>query len=79
MKNNNPRTLLSREINPGPLNTAVLFLVFNRPDTTTQVFDEIRKAEPPRLYIAADGPRTNREGETEMASKNTETEHHLIN
>ena len=47
------------------LNTAVLFMVFNRPETTRQVFDAIRHAKPPRLYVSADGPRKNREGETE--------------
>lgn len=36
---------------------SVLFLVFNRPDTTAQVFEAIRKAKPARLYVAADGPR----------------------
>ena len=35
----------------------VLFLIFNRPDTTKRVFEQIRAAKPPRLYIAADGPR----------------------
>ena len=35
------------------LKTAVLFLVFNRLDVTKQVFDAIRQANPPRLYIAA--------------------------
>lgn len=39
------------------LNTAVLFLIFNRPDTTKQVFEKIRQAKPPRLYVAGDGPR----------------------
>jgi hypothetical protein len=48
---------------PHPLNTAVLFLVFNRPDTTKQVFEAIKQAKPPKLYIAADGPRDTREGE----------------
>ena len=48
-----------------PLETAVLFLVFNRLDTTKQVFEAIRKAKPPRLYIAADGPRESKEGEAE--------------
>ncbi|MEL4300474.1 glycosyltransferase family 2 protein [Shewanella xiamenensis] len=47
------------------LNTAVLFLVFNRLDTTKQVFDAIRQAKPPRLYIAADGARENKDGEVE--------------
>lgn len=46
-----------------PLNTAVLFLVFNRLDTTKQVFEAIRLAKPPRLYIAADGARASRVGE----------------
>jgi hypothetical protein len=41
-----------------PLNTALLFIVFNRPNTTAVVFNEIRKARPTRLYIASDGPRT---------------------
>ena len=40
-----------------PLTTAVLFLIFNRPETTQQVFSTIRQAKPPRLYVAADGPR----------------------
>ncbi len=39
-------------------NTPILFLVFNRPGTTRQVFDQIRKAKPQRLYIAADGYRS---------------------
>ena len=39
----------------------VLFLIFNRPDTTQKVFDEIRKAKPEKLYIAADAPRTENE------------------
>jgi len=33
-----------------PLKTAVLFLVFNRPDTTKQIFAAIRKAKPPQFY-----------------------------
>ena len=43
---------------------AVLLLVFNRPDTTRQVFESIRAARPPRLYVAADGPRASRAGES---------------
>ncbi len=50
---------------PHPLNTAVLFLVFNRLDTTKQVFEAIRQAKPPRLYVAADGARETKEGEAE--------------
>jgi len=54
---------------PAPLQTSVLFLVFNRPDTTAQVFEAIRKAQPPRLYVAADGPRLDRVGEAEKVAK----------
>ena len=50
---------------PNVLNTAVLFLVFNRLDTTKQVFEAIRHAKPPRLYVAADGVRANKEGEAD--------------
>lgn len=45
------------------MKTAILFLVFNRPDTTSRVFEAIRRAKPPRLYVAADGPRSGRAGE----------------
>jgi hypothetical protein len=38
------------------LSTPVLFLIFNRPDTTQQVFNEIRKTQPAQLFVAADGP-----------------------
>jgi hypothetical protein len=48
---------------PHPLRTAVLFLVFNRLDTTKQVFEAIRQAKPPRLYVAGDGPRADRPSE----------------
>ncbi len=43
---------------PVSLTTPVLFLIFNRPETTQQVFSAIKKAKPPRLYVAADGPRS---------------------
>jgi len=40
--------------------TPVLFLVFNRPETTKQVFEAIRQDRPKQLFIAADGPRSDR-------------------
>ncbi|MBU3563623.1 hypothetical protein [Polynucleobacter sp. Tro8-14-1] len=45
------------------MKSPVLFLIFNRPDTTLKVFEAIRRAKPPRLYIVADGPRENIPGE----------------
>jgi len=47
----------------------VLFLVFNRPETTRQVFSAIRASRPPKLYVAADGPRPTRAGERERCSE----------
>lgn len=44
----------------------VLLLIFNRPDTAAQVFDRIRAARPPRLYVAADGARAGRSNEAEL-------------
>lgn len=43
--------------------TPILFLIFNRPDTTRIVFDRIRQVRPSRLYVAADAPREGRERE----------------
>lgn len=56
-------------IPPSPLNTAVLFLVFNRIAPTKKVFEAIRKAKPPRLYIAADGARASKQGEEEKVKE----------
>jgi hypothetical protein len=41
-----------------PLEAPVLFLVFNRPRTTSRVFDAIRQARPRKLLIVGDGPRS---------------------
>ena len=43
--------------------TPVAFLIFNRPDTTEQVFAAIRRARPPMLLVVADGPRADCSGE----------------
>ncbi|WP_292463385.1 hypothetical protein [Methanolobus sp.] len=58
------------------LNAPILFLVFNRPTTTKKVFEEIKRAKPPRLYIAADGPRKYKAGESEKVKQVRE---HIIN
>ncbi len=44
-------------------NTPILFLIFNRPNTTKAVFESIRAVKPLRLYVAADGARTDKVGE----------------
>lgn len=48
------------------MNTPILFLIFNRPDTSQKVFDSIRDLKPKYLYVAADGPREGRLQEVEL-------------
>ncbi len=43
--------------NKWSLSTPVVFLIFNRPETTQEAFEQIAEAEPPELYVVADGPR----------------------
>ncbi|WP_341715024.1 glycosyltransferase family 2 protein [Limnobacter sp.] len=43
-------------------------LVFNRPDVTEQVFQAVRNVRPPRLYVAADGPRPGRPQDEETTA-----------
>ena len=40
------------------MNTPILFIIYNRPETTQAVFDVIKSIKPTRLFIAADGPKT---------------------
>ena len=51
------------------MRSPVLFLVFNRPEPTAEVFAAIRAARPPRLYVAADGARPNRPGEAQRCEE----------
>ena len=44
------------------LDISVLILFFNRADVLEQVFAEVRKARPARLFLYQDGPR----GEKDM-------------
>lgn len=50
------------------MKTAVAFMIFNRPDTASRVFEEIRRARPPKLLVVADGPRAGREGKDELVA-----------
>jgi len=56
-------------MNQKQLSTAVLFIIFNRPDTTQEVFHQIRKAKPTQLFIAADGPRNNHPTDQEKCAQ----------
>jgi len=45
--------------------TPILFMIFNRPDTTRLVFEEISRVRPTKLFIAADGPRQDKPDDVE--------------
>lgn len=45
------------------LTTPVAFIIFNRPDTTAQVFEKIREARPEKLYLISDAARDAKERE----------------
>ncbi len=50
------------------MHAPVVFIIFNRPDTTRQVFEAIRHVQPPKLLVVADGPRAECEGEAEKCA-----------
>lgn len=37
----------------------IVFIIFNRPETTRQVFEKIKAVKPNKIYIIADAPREN--------------------
>ncbi|MBR8839336.1 MAG: glycosyltransferase family 2 protein [Stigonema ocellatum SAG 48.90 = DSM 106950] len=47
------------------MKTPVAFMIFKRPDSTEKVFEAIRQAKPPKLFVIADGPRVDRPNEAE--------------
>lgn len=52
-----------------PKTPAVLLIVFNRPTPTARVFAAIRAAQPAHLYVASDGPRLGKEGESAQVAE----------
>ena len=48
-----------------PTTEPVLVMAFNRPDHLQVLIDRLREVQPPRLYVAVDGARPAREGESE--------------
>lgn len=51
------------------LNTPVVLIVFNRPNTTLRVFEKIRQIQPKELFIIADGPRSGNESDLTKCSQ----------
>ena len=51
------------------LRAPVALFAFNRPETTARVFEAVRAARPPRLFLICDGPRADREAEAERCAE----------
>lgn len=45
------------------MKSAVLIVLFKRPDLTARLMEVLRRVKPPRLYVAADAPRPGRDEE----------------
>ena len=50
------------------LETPLVFIVFNRPETTRRVWERICAARPQRLFVIADGPRPARPTDAELCA-----------
>lgn len=51
------------------INTPVLIIAFNRPETSKQTLEYLRKSKPKYLYIAIDGARTNKDDEVKLVQQ----------
>lgn len=51
------------------IDVPVVFMIFNRPEVTRLVFEEIRQARPRKLFVIADGARNSRPGEHELVAQ----------
>jgi len=60
------------------LNSPILFLFSKRSETTAKVFQAIRGAKPDRHFLAADGPRLGKEGESVHCRKTRATVEEMI-
>lgn len=54
-------------------NIPIALIVFNRPDCAKKTIERIRKVQPSRLFIIADGPRRHKSGEDELCRRTRET------
>jgi len=53
-------------MNHWQLETPVVLIIFNRPEKTAKVLEVVRQAQPPKLFVIADGPRKNYPNEPEL-------------
>ena len=54
-------------------NTHILFIIFNSKDVAVTCFEQIKKIQPTKLYIAGDGPRADVKGEENLVKETRES------
>jgi hypothetical protein len=59
------------------MDTPVVLIIFNRPNTTKIVLDCVRKVKPPKLFVIADGPRQHRPDEEEKCAATRQLIEHV--
>ena len=62
---------------PYKTDIAVLLLFFNRPETFQQVFNEVKKARPSRLFLYQDGMRDERDRKGVEACREIASDAHI--
>jgi hypothetical protein len=65
------------EFNKYKVRSPVVLFIFNRPDLTRVVFEEIKKAQPSKLYVVSDGPRENIKGECDLVNESRKILHDI--
>ncbi len=58
--------------------TPILLITWRRPDTTRLVLESLRELKPTYLYVASDGPNSDRLGESNLVSKTRELIDHFV-
>ena len=51
------------------MKTPILFLIYNRPEYIKKVFESIKQARPERLFISADGPKSDDEKDFKLCEE----------
>ena len=57
------------------IDVAVLILFFNNPGRLQQVFEQVKKAKPTKLFLYQDGPREGKDDEVGIAACRELVEH----
>ena len=61
--------MICKNIETYQVKSPIVFIVFNRPEVTQQVFNIIRKSQPKKLYLISDGPRKDKPNDESLCQK----------